>query len=257
MAGQTRIDGNLIDTGTDPNDIVSVSVGDTRYPRLSQDNTLAGNLTVDGDLNLVATGAGTGVFTIAAPDSNTNRTLTLPDEAGTVLTDVGVPSSAMPAGSVIQVVSTTKTDESSTTSDSYVVIPDLTIDILPLAASSKMVVFFSVPVSANVNDNASVIVAPFRDGTNLLVPDSTDSRRTTIVNHNSFNSRIDEESMVPASGHILDTPNTTSTITYDVRFAVTTDQSGATIFVNRSVSNLDNVRRVKGVATITVMEIAG
>jgi hypothetical protein len=31
--------------------------------------------------------AGTGTFTIAAPNSNTNRTLTLPDLAGTVLTD--------------------------------------------------------------------------------------------------------------------------------------------------------------------------
>ena len=30
--------------------------------------------------------SGTGTFTIAAPDSNENRTLTLPDEAGTVLT---------------------------------------------------------------------------------------------------------------------------------------------------------------------------
>ena len=30
--------------------------------------------------------SGTGDFTIAAPNSNTNRTLTLPDEAGTVLT---------------------------------------------------------------------------------------------------------------------------------------------------------------------------
>ena len=29
---------------------------------------------------------GTGTFTIAAPDSNNNNTLTLPDEAGTVLT---------------------------------------------------------------------------------------------------------------------------------------------------------------------------
>jgi len=33
MAGQTRIDSNLIDTGTDPNDIVSVSVGDGRYAK--------------------------------------------------------------------------------------------------------------------------------------------------------------------------------------------------------------------------------
>jgi hypothetical protein len=31
--------------------------------------------------------SGTGTFTIASPDSNTNRTLTLPDEAGTVLTN--------------------------------------------------------------------------------------------------------------------------------------------------------------------------
>ena len=30
--------------------------------------------------------SGTGTFTIAAPNSNTDRTLTLPDEAGTVLT---------------------------------------------------------------------------------------------------------------------------------------------------------------------------
>ena len=32
--------------------------------------------------------SGTGDFTIAAPNSNTDRTLTLPDEAGTVLTSV-------------------------------------------------------------------------------------------------------------------------------------------------------------------------
>lgn len=37
--------------------------------------------------------SGTGDFTIAAPNSNTNRTLTLPDEAGTVLTSGG----ALPA----------------------------------------------------------------------------------------------------------------------------------------------------------------
>ena len=36
-------------------------------------------VTIAGDVN------GTGVFTIAAPNGNTNRTLTLPDEAGTIL----------------------------------------------------------------------------------------------------------------------------------------------------------------------------
>ena len=37
--------------------------------------------------------SGTGTFTIAAPNSNTDRTLTLPDEAGTVLTSGAVASS--------------------------------------------------------------------------------------------------------------------------------------------------------------------
>jgi hypothetical protein len=37
---------------------------------------------------IVPNAAGTGTFTIEAPNSNSNRTLTLPDAAGTVLTDV-------------------------------------------------------------------------------------------------------------------------------------------------------------------------
>jgi len=36
---------------------------------------------------LTGNASGTGVFTIASPNSNTDRTLTLPDEAGTVLTN--------------------------------------------------------------------------------------------------------------------------------------------------------------------------
>jgi len=37
--------------------------------------------------------SGTGIFTIAAPATNTDRTLTLPDQTGTVLTG-GTPSSS-------------------------------------------------------------------------------------------------------------------------------------------------------------------
>ena len=42
---------------------------------------------------LTGNASGTGVFTIASPNSNTDRTLTLPDNSGTVLTTVtpGVP----------------------------------------------------------------------------------------------------------------------------------------------------------------------
>jgi hypothetical protein len=40
------------------------------------------------NLKVQGNATGTGTFTIAAPSGNTDRTLTLPDEAGTVLTNV-------------------------------------------------------------------------------------------------------------------------------------------------------------------------
>jgi hypothetical protein len=55
-------------------------------------------------ISITPNASGTGVFTISSPATNTDRTLTLPDEAGTIITTAGVPSSAMPAGSVLQVV---------------------------------------------------------------------------------------------------------------------------------------------------------
>jgi len=44
--------------------------------------------------------SGTGTFTIASPNSNTDRTLTLPDEAGTVLTSASTLSSSNLSGAL-------------------------------------------------------------------------------------------------------------------------------------------------------------
>ena len=53
-------------------------------------------VTIAGDVN------GTGVFTIAAPNGNTNRTLVLPDEAGTVATQDYVGTQALGIGQTWQ-----------------------------------------------------------------------------------------------------------------------------------------------------------
>jgi len=50
--------------------------------------------------------SGTGTFTIAAPNSNTDRTLTLPDEAGTVLTS----ASSIPVANLDSAVGITEAD---------------------------------------------------------------------------------------------------------------------------------------------------
>ena len=240
MAGQTRIDGNLIDTGTDPNDIVSVSVGDARYPRLSQDNTLAGNLTVDGDLNLVATGAGTGVFTIAAPDSNTNRTLTLPDEAGTVLTDVGVPSSALPAGSVIQVVNNTFSTSTNVTTTSFVD-SGLQASITPTNSSNKILILVDQHArSAQQTSN-------FRDFFTRLLRNSTEIAQKRHQSYGSVGSNGFMAAVLDGGFIVLDSPNVTNPITYKTQGAVGTSLSNTNLRFQDQPS----------IASITLMEIAG
>lgn len=42
---------------------------------------------------------GTGIFTIASPNSNTNRTLTIPDETGTFITSASIAASLNATGS--------------------------------------------------------------------------------------------------------------------------------------------------------------
>ena len=57
--------------------------------------------------------SGTGTFTIAAPNSNTDRTLTLPDEAGTVLTS----ASSIPVANLDSAVGITMADQFRLTTD--------------------------------------------------------------------------------------------------------------------------------------------
>ena len=49
---------------------------------------------------IVGDPSGTGTFTISAPNGNTDRTLVLPDEAGTIITTAGVPASAIVNNSI-------------------------------------------------------------------------------------------------------------------------------------------------------------
>ena len=83
--------------------------------------------------------SGTGVFTLESPATNTDRTLILPDEAGTVLTSAGVPASAMPAGSVIQVSHLTFATQYSTTTQ-YTYINTESLVVTPKRDNSKFII---------------------------------------------------------------------------------------------------------------------
>ena len=88
--------------------------------------------------------SGTGVFTIASPNSNTDRTLNLPDNSGTLLSNAS--TAGFPAGSVLQVVQnlnrgfagSPKSTLLSTTSSTFANI--LTASITTVSANSRILV---------------------------------------------------------------------------------------------------------------------
>ena len=202
-------------------------------------------------ISLEPNASGAGTFTLAAPNSNTNRTLTLPDESGAIFSDgTGVPGSAvtgqlassnMPAGSVIQVVSTTKTDTFSVTTSSFVEVPGLTATITPHSTSSNILVLASLTRSGGEEGFITEGWSFYRDSTRLGPS-------------NSFGISYEEGSSADftenASGQFLDSPNTTSSIKYAIR--VMTDNANRPLYVNRSEN-----RSQTAFSTITLMEIAG
>jgi hypothetical protein len=86
-------------------------------------------------ISLAPDASGTGIFTIASPNSNTNRTLTLPDDTGTIITSGTV-------GTVLQVVEGS-TDTGVTVSTTVYTDTGLTASITPSSASNKVLVIVS------------------------------------------------------------------------------------------------------------------
>ena len=174
--------------------------------------------------------SGTGAFTIAAPNSNTDRTLTLPDATGTIAVQGGAG-----VGKVLQVVSTTKSDVFTTTSASYVDVTGLSATITPTNASSKILVIANLSYSASSGRDAAFQI--LRGAT--VIPTGV----TGSVLNGAYTF-----SMFSVAQSYLDSPATTSATTYKIQVYVSAD----TIFINRRALDTS----FTGQSTITLMEIA-
>ena len=196
--------------------------------------------------NIAVKGAttGTGTFTLESPATNTDRTLVLPDEAGTVLTSVSgltagnltgsVPASAMPAGSVIQVVNHRNSTANSTTSSSFVA-TNSTATITPTSATSKILIITNAPLYVNAN-NGHIYTSIFRGTTNLKEGNQELQLFATGT--------ADTGRWTNGSMSFVDSPSTTSAVTYTVYFRVAV--AGTAYYDSNG-----------GRAIITLMEIAG
>ena len=183
--------------------------------------------------------SGTGTFTISAPNGNTDRTLVLPDEAGTIITTAGVPASAMPAGSVLQVVSASSGTQVINNTSTYTD-TGLTVNITPTSASNKVLIFASVPFQ--IGSNGGSIQAKFN-----IVRGTTDLvSNLAVLNISGIVMSANVQKML-----FLDSPNTTSSTTYKIQFK---ELDSSNRYGNTAVMPVWNEAQW---GVITVMEIAG
>lgn len=119
---------------------------------------------------------GTGIFTIESPATNTDRTLMLPDEAGTVLTSVSDLAAAKLTGNmgkVLQVQSVTLTGRYTTTNASSAGVGTdigLKVSITPKSATSKFLVTINVGAAGSGGVSWGAILS--RDGVRIGNGDS-------------------------------------------------------------------------------------
>ncbi len=151
-----------------------------------------------------------------------------------------LPTTRLPAGAVLQVVSTTKTDTFSMTGG-FTDITGLTATITPTSATSKIFIIVNLAVSSSAGAglNAFNLV---RNSTNISQPATTPTFAGTFCAYLDLGDNI-----LPLAINFLDSPATTSATTYKLQMKTNT----GTQYVNRR-SSTDSAFT----STITVMEIA-
>ena len=149
-------------------------------------------------------------------------------------------------GGILQVVSTTKTDTFSTTSASYTAVTGLSVTITPSSTSSKILVTGAIALAPPSGASSSIQLQ--RSGTVIDQGDASGSQpRGFAAVEGSLYSSTSE------ALNYLDSPGTTSAITYQIYMQV----SGGTGYINRTYNNRSSTAYDAVTAsTITVMEIA-
>ena len=153
-------------------------------------------------------------------------------------------SKIVQAGAVLQVVQTVKTNHFTTTSTTMVDVTGISQAITPSSTSNKVLVRI---VFITGNNNASMFNA-FN-----LVRGSTNIGIATGGTSVNYTSHLYTNNASGGWGHViefLDSPSTTSSITYKLQMAV---PNGGTGVVGRYALN----DSAGGISTITLLEIAG
>lgn len=179
----------------------------------------------------------------------------LPNADGTsgqaLVTDASGNLSFAGTGKILQVLQTVKTDQFTSTAYAYTDVTGMSVSITPASASNKILINFELQVGGAANNYASFRL--LRDSTHIGVSTVTNSNwRVATTGSLSHENSYQLEN---TGTSFLDSPNTTSAITYKLQVS---SYSNRTMSINYPTSTGDSSGSytATGISTITVMEVA-
>ena len=178
----------------------------------------------------------------------------------------GITTTALPAGTVLQIKSVTKTDTASNYSSSNTswriggtTGSSFGVAMTPRSATSKMLIFGTLSCSVTGPQyNIGVHVMKYTgsgsaENISGATADAASNRKrvtsVTEMNHS-------ENTQQTAPFNYLDTAGQTTEIIYSLGLNNPSSTS-RTVYINRGVTDTDQIYYPRAVSTITVMEIAG
>ena len=196
-------------------------------------------------ITINGTGSITGISAGGLPDAS----ITSDDIAAGAVTAAKIGS--LPAGSILQVVQTEKTDVSSSVTGTTWTDFGISVNITPSSTSNKILILCKLQVSAAVGYDIKQRL--MRDSTPIFIGDAAGSRpRASSTYMATYASAI---SSLPVLISYLDSPSTTSQVTYKVQGA---NYTSGTVWLNRGPNDSDTANYdARTASSIIVMEVAG
>lgn len=169
----------------------------------------------------------------------------------------GMTSASMPTGSILQVLSDELTSTVSTTaltsSDNWTD-TGLSIAITPSATSSKIIITGMINTGAGNSGDGMCILRLMRDSTAIAIGDAASNRKRTFSGRGS--QAQGDGTILTLPVHWVDSPSTTSAVTYKVQFGARGTNSN-TAYINRAGSDTDNTEFQRTASSLSVMEVKG
>lgn len=177
-----------------------------------------------------------------------------PNDATKYLDGTGaysVPTSTVPAGTIIQVVQTVKSNSFTTNSTTFVDVTGLSASITPSNSANRVKVTTSVFLSNNSPGGYHSGLRLVRNSTAIGIGDANGNRQR----ESAGNRESQQYAGCTVSWCFIDSPATTSATTYKIQ--AQTQNNGGIVHINIYGDDYNNANEATYISTITLEEIKG